>query len=99
MIKKRMNGTSQSSMASGSSHKTWLWVLVLIVALVLIGLAFYFFYGSPAYAPSATTENANKLSGSQGADDVASLEKDLKAADVNNLDAEVKDIDKELQSK
>lgn len=66
------------------------WVVVIIAVLVVIAfLAYYFRDRLPVYSPAITNTPAVS-------DAVSSIDKDLKATDLNNLDKESADINKEL---
>lgn len=66
----------------GSQGKTmmWVWVVVIIAALLLV----WYWMGSYTVQAPADSE------------EVVTIENELQGVDVNNLDAELSDIDKEL---
>ncbi len=84
-----MNG-NQPQMLSQPKQSPWLWVAVAVVALLVLLFAVYYYYYGYVPLPEGTT-------GGAAANDVASLERDLNATPIEGLDAELGDIEKELQ--
>ena len=84
-----MDTTPQQPISEDKSQLVW-WVVGVIVALVLAAFLVYYLRTLP--------EDVNlggvipRLSG----DTVSSLEAEANAVDLNNLDKELEDIDKEL---
>lgn len=75
-----------------SQSKTGLWLGLVVVAIIVILFAFYYYY-SDKIAPSGATTT---ISTEQSQDEVAALEQELQAENIDSLDSELSDIDKEL---
>ena len=103
-----MNGNQPyTGSTSSGSRKKWVWILILIV--VAAGLAVYFYGGSVAPLPGAeepsgqipatesdSTAGGNVPPATGGDAEVSAIEQELDATGVDDLDAELSDIDKEL---
>jgi hypothetical protein len=74
--------------------------VIIILALIVIG-GLYFLKeraSQPVYVPTQTTDAVTESLGQQSAsDNLGSIETDLKATDVNNLDQGAAAIDAQLQ--
>lgn len=69
-----------------------MWILIVVVALAL---AVYFYAYRETGAP--TSNDVNTPAGTESADETAALEQELSSGvEIEGLDAELKDIDKEL---
>jgi len=69
------------------------WVVVIIIALVILAFLVYYFRNQlPVYSPAAETAQT------PASDAVNDIEKDLGATNLDNLDQELSDIDKELNT-
>ena len=68
----------------------WRWIVLIIAVLVAAILYFLWYIGG-----QVGTENVGE---SVGSDETAAIKSDLGTLDLGGLDAEVGDIDKELQS-
>lgn len=102
-----MNGNQTNQSSSGQqpsspqmlpapeSKNTWLWPVIAIV-IIVIALAYYYY----AFAPSDNGEMMvpdNKMSGNDMMpSEEETMENELNAMNMDDLDAELTDIDKEL---
>lgn len=75
---------------NGSSKIIWL----VIAAVVVAGGAFYYYEMRDTGAPLPTTEGT--AAGDQSAAGAAEAEADLQAIDLEGIDAELGDIEKEI---
>lgn len=82
-----MNG-NPSSQVQSSSNKTLLWILLAVVVLAVLSFAYYAYYRS---MPQPDTTG-----GAISVDDTSSLAEELNAIEVEGLDSELGDIEKEL---
>lgn len=82
-----MNG-NQPQMLPAPRSKTWVWAVIAVVAIIALLFAVYYYYYGYTPAPSDTAE---------GLDSTAAIEQDLQAIDIEGLDVELGDIEKELQ--
>ena len=76
--------------------------VIIILALIIVGGLYFLKQRSsqPIYTPPATTNGdavTASLNTQSSSDDLNSIEKDLNATDVNNLDQGATAIDAELQ--
>ncbi len=81
-------------------HKSKGW-LVTVIVVVLVALAFliYFLRGNNLGGlPGLSQSDVQKLQQQGSSDNVASIDADLKATDLTNLDKETTDINKELSA-
>lgn len=73
----------------GSKNNTWLWVALVVVAALALGVAYYYYYYGYTSVPSDTT------AGSVSTED--ELASELNAFELDDLESEIGDIEKELQ--
>lgn len=85
---------NQSMMGDASSQKNyWMWIVIGAVVIVALGLAWWF-WSSPAGTGGDSGTAALETQGTS--DEVAAIDADLQATDLNGLDAESDAIDAEL---
>lgn len=76
-----------------SQSKSTMWIWIAIVAVAMVGVIYYFYFATRT--PQVPSDQG--ISSSQSvADETASIEKDLKATDINGLGSELNSIQKEL---
>ena len=80
----------QQPVSEDKSQLVW-WAVGVIIALLAVAFLVYYLRTMPA---EVGMDNVNMMR--PPADTVASLEADAKAVDLNNLDKELTDIDKQL---
>jgi len=83
-----MGGMVQPPMLQPPHRKTWVWIVVIVVVLVALFLAYAYYLGAPAGNGGVSLQES-------AAEDL-SLERDLQATEVDNLDVELNDIDTTL---
>ena len=74
--------------------------VIIILALIIIGGLYFLKERSsqPVYAPATTSDNiTDSLNKQSSSDDLSSIEADLNATDINNLDQGAAVIEAELQ--
>lgn len=78
-----------------------MWIVMLIVVIVAVGVYFYSSRSVPSGAPTepsrVSAPAAPESATSQGDSELNAIEQELSATAVDELDAELGDIDKELQ--
>lgn len=77
---------------SGGKKSTALWIVILV--LVAVAVLGYYYYS--AYEGEAPYESTGSIDTDSEAADDAALAAELEAIDLENLDAELGEIDKEL---
>lgn len=85
---------NQPMMQGDSSSKgLWMWVVIGAVVIAVLA-AVWWFWQISAVPGGEDTTTALETQGTS--DEVAVIDTDLQATDLNNLDAELDDIDAEL---
>lgn len=78
-----------------SNSKIWL-IVVIVIVLIVIAFGLYFWRNSILPSANESADELNAITQQGTSDNVASIEKDLQATDLNNLDKEVPAIDAAL---
>mgnify|MGYP001557792295 CR=1 FL=1 len=73
---------------SSSNSSKGKWIALIVIALIVLGVVYY-------YAASPAEEQSGPI-GSQPAQDLNTLETELRATSVEGLDTELNDIEREL---
>lgn len=88
-----MNGSTQptsTSMLSEPKKSAWTWIVLVFVILILAGVILWYL--------NYTQEDGDlsPLARPSSLDEASAIEMDLQATDVENLDSELEDIEREL---
>lgn len=79
-----MNGTTQFQTPAPAGKKTWFWIVIAILVVAVLAAVYYFWSsGTPSTGPTVE-------------DTTSAIEQDLRATNLDDLGAELGDIDKEL---
>lgn len=78
-----------------SNSKIWL-IVTIVIVLIVIAFGLYFWRNAILPSSNKSADEINTLKQQGTSDNVASIEKDLQATDLNSLDKEVPVIDAEL---
>jgi len=90
--------TPQLQLESQKS-KTWMVIVVIVILLIIAGIVYYIrVQSTPSTNVSPQAEQSQDASQNVNSDEVSSIESDLNATDVSNLDNEIPNIEKELNT-
>ena len=101
-----MNGanqtqTPQSAVTPGGTtdnkFNTIVWVVIAVGVLVVLGIVFYYFYAPSVDVVDYGVGGFVKSREQAAANSISATENELKGMDVEGLDTELGDIDKELK--
>jgi uncharacterized protein YpmS len=90
---------SNSSFGGKNKKKIWMYVVAFVIVLLIVFMAYEIFKTKPNSEPSNLNTNSEvaNLENQSSSDNVADIEKDLNATDLNGLDSELQDIDNALK--